>query len=72
MNLQEIADRGVHCRRYGHNVTFLMTKSLDPFRFLLMAVCGWMICFGLSLVRGVSAGCYQPPAVGGIFPTLSL
>src|SRR5215472_8837210 len=23
-------------------VTFLMTKSLDPFRFLLMAVSGWM------------------------------
>ena len=26
----------------GDNVTFLMTKSLDPFRFLLIAVAGWM------------------------------
>jgi hypothetical protein len=24
------------------NVTFLMTKSLDPFRFLLIALSGWM------------------------------
>jgi hypothetical protein len=26
----------------GHNVTFDMTRSLDPFRFVLMAVSGWM------------------------------
>src|SRR5260370_13966552 len=31
-----------------------------------------LLSFGLSLVRGVSAGCYQPPAAGGTFPTLSL
>jgi hypothetical protein len=30
------------------------------------------LCFSLSLVRGVSAGCYQSPAAGGTFPTLSL
>jgi hypothetical protein len=31
-----------------------------------------LLSFGLSLVRGVSAGCYQAPAAGGTFPTLSL
>jgi len=25
-----------------HNVTFDMTRSLDPFRFVLIAVSGWM------------------------------
>jgi hypothetical protein len=29
----------VQCR---DNVTFLMRKSLDPFRFLLFALSGWM------------------------------
>ena len=39
INLQGITDRAVHA---GDKVTFLMTKSLDPFRFLLIAVSGWM------------------------------
>ena len=42
IDLQGISDRAVHCRRSGDNVTFLMTKSLDPFRFLLITVSGWM------------------------------
>jgi len=39
INLQGIADRAVHA---GDKGTFLMTKSLDPFRFLLIAGSGWM------------------------------
>jgi hypothetical protein len=31
-----------------------------------------LLYFSLSLVRGVFAGCYQPAAAIGIFPTLSL
>src|SRR5712692_7847856 len=31
-----------------------------------------LLSFGLSLVQEVSAGCFQPPAATGIFPTLSL
>ena len=31
-----------------------------------------LLHFSLSLVRGVFAGCYQPTAATGIFPTLSL
>jgi hypothetical protein len=41
MNLHESArdrDRGAA----GHNVTFDMTRSLDPIRFVLVAVSGWM------------------------------
>src|SRR5215467_1065472 len=34
----------------GDNVTFLMTKSLDPFRFLLIAVSGWMNQQQLELI----------------------
>jgi hypothetical protein len=41
MNLHESArDRGRGA--VGHNVTFQMTRSLDPFRFVLIAVSGWM------------------------------
>jgi hypothetical protein len=32
------------------NVTVLMTKSLDPFRFLLMAMSGWMNQQQLELI----------------------
>ena len=32
------------------NVTFLMTKSLDPFRFLLIALSGWMNQQQLQLI----------------------
>lgn len=39
---QQIADGAVHWRRSGDNVTFLMTQSLDPFRFLQAVVSGWM------------------------------
>src|SRR5215831_4235399 len=35
----------------GDNVTFLMTKSLDPFRFLLIAVSGWMNQQQLQLIH---------------------
>jgi hypothetical protein len=38
MNPQGIAAGGAA----GHNVTFHMTRSLDPFRFVLIAVSGWM------------------------------
>ena len=34
----------------GDNVIFLMTKSLDPFRFLLIAVSGWMNQQQLQLI----------------------
>ena len=40
----------------GDNVTFLMTKSLDPFRFLLIAVCGWMNEQQLELIDGSGRG----------------
>jgi hypothetical protein len=32
------------------SVTFLMTKSLDPFRFLLIALSGWMNQQQLQLI----------------------
>jgi putative transposase len=41
MDLQGIDDRA-YTAGDRDNVNFPMTKSLDPFRFLLMAVCGWM------------------------------
>ena len=50
IDLQGISDRAVHCRRSGDNVTFLMTKSLDPFRFLLITVSGWMNQHQLQLI----------------------
>ena len=34
----------------GDNVTFLVTKSLDPFRFLLITVSGWMNQQQLQLI----------------------
>jgi hypothetical protein len=34
----------------GDNITFLMKKSLDPFRFLLVAVSGWMNQQQLQLI----------------------
>jgi len=37
----------VQCR---DNVTLLMTKSLDPFRFLLIALSGWMNQQQLQLI----------------------
>ena len=41
MDLHESArDRGRDAN--GHNVTIDMTRSLDPFRFVLIAVSGWM------------------------------
>jgi len=40
----------MHCLRSDDNVFFLMTKSLDPFRFLLMAVAGWMNQQQLKLI----------------------
>jgi hypothetical protein len=42
IDLQGIAGRGVNCRWSGDNVILLMRKSLDSFRFLLIAVSGWM------------------------------
>jgi hypothetical protein len=48
IDLQGITDRtAVECR---DNVTFLMTKSLDPFRFLLIALSGWMNQQQLQLI----------------------
>jgi hypothetical protein len=35
----------------GHNVTVDMTKSLDPFRFVLIAVSGWMNRQQLELIN---------------------
>ena len=35
----------------GHNVTFDMTRSLDPFRFVLIAVSGWMNHQQLELIH---------------------
>ena len=46
MNLHE-STPGVLSRRY---VTFDMTKSLDPFRFLLIAFSGWMNHQQLQLI----------------------
>jgi putative transposase len=40
----------VRCRWSGDNVTFLMTKSLDPFRFLRIAVCSSMNQQQLQLI----------------------
>ena len=47
LDLQGIAHRAVHC---GNNVTFLITISLDPFRFLLIAVSGWINQQQLELI----------------------
>ena len=35
----------------GHNVTFHMTTSLDPFRFVLIALSGWMNQQQLELIN---------------------
>jgi len=35
----------------GHNVTFCMRKSLDPFRFVLIALSGWMNQQQLELIN---------------------
>src|SRR6516225_10124193 len=35
----------------GHNVTFDMTTSLDPFRFVLIALSGWMNHQQLELIH---------------------
>ena len=35
----------------GHNVTFDMTTSLDPFRFVLIALSGWMNQQQLELIH---------------------
>ena len=48
IDLQGITDRTAE--QYRDNVTFLMTKSLDPFRFLLIAVSGWMNQQQLQLI----------------------
>lgn len=49
MDLHESArDRGTGAA--GHNVTFDMTRSLDPFRFVLIAVSGWMNQQQLELI----------------------
>jgi hypothetical protein len=47
MNLEGIA---TEARVAGDNVTFDMTKSLDPFWFLLIAVSGWMNQQQLQLI----------------------
>ena len=50
MDLHESArDRGRGAA--GHNVTFDMTRSLDPFRFVLIAVSGWMNQQQLELIN---------------------
>ena len=50
MDLHESArDRGRGAN--GHNVTFDMTRSLDPFRFVLIAVSGWMNQQQLELIN---------------------
>src|SRR5215472_3076860 len=50
MDLHESArDRGRGAN--GHNVTFDMTRSLDPFRFVLIAVSGWMNQRRLELIN---------------------
>jgi len=50
MDLRESArDRGRGAN--GHNVTFDMTRSLDPFRFVLIAVSGWMNQQQLELIN---------------------
>ena len=36
--------------QWRDNVTVLMTKSLDPFRFLLIALSGWMNQQELQLI----------------------
>jgi hypothetical protein len=46
MSLQGIAAGA----RAGHNVTFHMTRSLDPFRFVPIAVSGWMNGQQLELI----------------------
>jgi hypothetical protein len=52
MNLHESArDRGWGAA--GHNVTFHMTRSLDPFRFVLVAVSGWMNQQQLQLIHSL-------------------
>jgi hypothetical protein len=38
------------CHAAGNNVSFDMTKFLDPFRFLLIAVSGWMNQQQLQLI----------------------
>ena len=35
----------------GHNVTFHMTRSLDPFQYVLIAVSGWMNQQQLQLIQ---------------------
>jgi hypothetical protein len=47
MNLQGIAEGA----RAAHNVTFDMTRSLDPCRFVLIAVSGWMNQQQLQLIH---------------------
>jgi hypothetical protein len=50
MDLHESArDRGRGAA--GHNVTFDMTRSLDPFRFVLIALSGWMNQQHLELIN---------------------
>ena len=50
MDLHESArDRGRGAA--GHNVTCDITKSLDPFRFVLIAVSGWMNRQQLELIH---------------------
>jgi len=54
MDLHESArDRGSGA--IGHNVTFDMTTSLDPFRFVLIAVSGWMNQQQLELINYLRA-----------------
>ena len=42
MDLHEFASDGHRACTDGDNVTLGLTKSMDPFRFLLTAVSGWM------------------------------
>ena len=52
MDLHESArDRGRGAN--GHNVAFHMTRSLDPFRFVLIAVSDWMNRQQLELINYV-------------------
>ena len=54
MDLHESArDRGRGAA--GHNVTFDMTTSLDPFRFVPIAVSGWMNQQQLELIARAGA-----------------
>jgi hypothetical protein len=48
--VQGISDTGRPLPVMRDNVTFLMTKSLDPFRILLITVCGWMNQQQLQLI----------------------